>query len=87
MPASERQALQGIASRSMARQSLRAGPRDRLDEVNRALVVRSEERQVDVRLLDVRRLVLRLLCGFLQALHGNLVAAQFDTGVGFKGLQ
>src|SRR6185503_6649018 len=63
----------------IAHHLLERGAVERLYEVDGARRRRSEERKVDVRLLDRAELVLRLLRGLLEALHRDLIALEIDA--------
>ena len=63
----------------VGRHLLELGPAERLVEVQRAVGRGRDERQVDLRLLDLAELDLGLLGGLLEALGGHAVVAQVDA--------
>ena len=74
LPARAEAALDQVAD-----QLLELGARQRQVQVLRAGGVGRDERQVDVRLLHGRKLDLRLLRRFLEALQGHAVLVQVDA--------
>jgi len=63
---------------------LELGARERLIQVQGAVGGCGDERQVDLRLLHLRQLDLRLLCGFFQALRGHAIFRQVDAVRGLE---
>ena len=68
----------------VGRHLLELGARQRLVEVQRALRGGGDERQVDLRLLDLAELDLGLLGGLLEALRGHPVGRQVDAVGGLE---
>ena len=68
----------------VGRHLLELGPAERLVEVQRAVGRGRDERQVDLRLLDLAELDLGLLGGLLEALGGHAVVGQVDAVGGLE---